>query len=53
MREAAETKLYRLSEKWSKTYAIAVRWWENCWEDLATMFDYAPDIRRLIYTTNP
>jgi putative transposase len=51
-REAAEMKLYRLSEKWSKTYAIAVRSWENSWEDLATMFDYAPDIRRLIYTTN-
>ncbi len=51
-REAAETKLYRLSEKWGKTYAIAVRSWENSWEDLATMFDYAPDIRRLIYTTN-
>jgi len=51
-REAAEMKLYRLSEKWGKTYAIAVRSWENSWEDLATMFDYAYDIRRLIYTTN-
>jgi putative transposase len=51
-REAAEMKLYRLGEKWGKTYAIAVRSWENNWEDLATMFDYAYDIRRLIYTTN-
>lgn len=51
-REAAEAKLYRLAEKWGRTYAIAVRSWENSWEDLATMFDFAPDIRRLIYTTN-
>lgn len=51
-REAAEAKLVRLAEKWSKHYAIAVRSWETNWEDLATMFDYPPDIRRLIYTTN-
>ena len=31
---------------------MAVRSWENNWEDLATFFDYTPDIRRLIYTTN-
>jgi transposase-like protein len=31
---------------------VAVRLWENNWEDLPTMSDYPPDIRRLIYTTN-
>ena len=51
-REAAETALLELSDKWSATYAIAVRSWENHWEELATMFDYSADIRRLIYTTN-
>ena len=51
-REAAETNLLKLGEKWGKQYAIAVRSWEINWEDLATMFDYPPDIRRLIYTTN-
>jgi putative transposase len=51
-REAAETRLLQLAEKWSATYAVAVRSWENNWEDLATMFDYPPAIRRLIYTTN-
>lgn len=51
-REAAETELLRLSEKWGATYAAAVRSWEANWEDLATMFDYPPAIRRLIYTTN-
>ncbi len=51
-REAAETALLQLSEKWGAKYAIAVRSWESNWEDLATMFDYSADIRRLIYTTN-
>src|SRR5262245_11847569 len=51
-REAAETELLKLSDKWGATYAVAVRSWEANWEDLATMFDYPSDIRRLIYTTN-
>jgi len=51
-REAAETELLKLSDKWGATYAVAVRSWETNWEDLATMFDYPAEIRRLIYTTN-
>lgn len=51
-REAAETALATLAETWGEKYAIAVRSWENNWQDLATMFDYTPEIRRLIYTTN-
>jgi transposase-like protein len=51
-REAAETELLLLSEKWGQTYAVAVRAWETHWEDLATMFEYGAEIRRLIYTTN-
>ena len=31
---------------------MAVRSWENNWEDLAVFFDYPAEIRRLIYTTN-
>jgi putative transposase len=52
-REAAETNLVSLGEKWGEKYAIAVRSWENNWEELATFFDYPAEIRRLIYTTNP
>jgi putative transposase len=50
--EVAETKLLQLAERWGDRYPVAVRSWENNWEDLATMFDYPSDIRRLIYTTN-
>jgi putative transposase len=51
-REAAETERLKLSEKWGQTYPVGVRSWEINWEDLATMFDYPPDIRPLIYTAD-
>lgn len=51
-REAAETRLLELAERWSDRYPMAVRSWEINWEDLATMFEYGAEIRRLIYTTN-
>lgn len=51
-REAAETRLLELAERWSATYPMAIRSWETHWEDLATMFEYPGEIRRLIYTTN-
>ncbi len=51
-REAAEANLLRLGEQWSDKYAIAVRSWENNWDELSTFFDFPVEIRRLIYTTN-
>lgn len=51
-REEADANLMRLAETWGRRYTIAVRSWQNNWEELATMFDYTPEIRRLIYTTN-
>jgi transposase-like protein len=51
-RESAEANLRQLSEKWGDKYAVAIRSWENNWEDLSTFFAYPFEIRRLIYTTN-
>lgn len=51
-RESAEAHLRQLGEKWSDKYAVAIRSWQNNWEDLATFFAYPAEIRRLIYTTN-
>jgi transposase-like protein len=51
-REEAESQLLQLGETWGKKYAIAVKSWENNWEDLSTFFAYPAEIRRLIYTTN-
>jgi transposase-like protein len=51
-REAAETNLLRLGEKWNDKYPVAVRSWENNWEELSTFFNFPAEIRRLIYTNN-
>jgi putative transposase len=51
-RESAEANLLQLHEKWGDKYAVAIRSWQNNWEDLATFFAYPAEIRRLIYTTN-
>jgi putative transposase len=51
-REAAEGNLRKLKEKWGSQYTVAVRSWENNWDDLATFFDFPAEIRRMIYTTN-
>ena len=40
-REEAETNLLKLAEKRSGKCAIAVRSWENNWDDLATFFDFS------------
>lgn len=51
-REEAETQFLKVSETWGEQYAMAIRSWENNWDELTTMFDYPAEIRRLIYTTN-
>ena len=51
-RETAETNLLHLGEKWNDKYAMAVRSWENNWDELSTFFNYPAEIRRLIYTNN-
>ena len=41
------------AKKWEGKYGYAVKSWYENWESLATFFQYSPEIRRLIYTTNP
>ena len=36
----------------SRQYPYAVKVWQNNWDGIKTMFEYSPEIRRLIYTTN-
>ncbi len=46
-------ELARFEEKWGEKYLYAVKSWKTNWPLLATFFKYPPEIRRLIYTTNP
>jgi len=45
--------LDRFEDKWGKRYPHIVSSWRSNRESLATFFKYPPEIRRLIYTTNP
>ena len=38
--------------KWGSKYPLGVKSWRTNWTELATMFKYSPEIRKLIYTTN-
>jgi transposase-like protein len=39
-------------KKWGKKYQYAVKVWKNNWDGIKTMFEYSPEIRKIIYTTN-
>jgi transposase-like protein len=44
--------LEALEAKWGDKYYIAVKPWRDNWSEIATMFEYPAEIRRMIYTTN-
>lgn len=52
-KDLAELKLLELEEKWGKKYPMVIRSWQSKWDLLSAYFKYSPEIRRLIYTTNP
>ena len=50
--DEAEENLLRFSEKWRKQYPSCVKSWEDNWEVLSTFYEYPPEVRKIIYTTN-
>ncbi len=40
------------AEKWDEKYPGISKSWRNNWPNLITFFDYPPDIKKAIYTTN-
>ena len=51
-KDTAESELLILEEKWGKKYPIVIKSWNDNWDELSTYFQYAPEIRKIIYTTN-
>jgi transposase-like protein len=51
-RDAAESALLDLEQKWGEQYPVVIRSWSENWERLSAYFDYTEPIRRVIYTTN-
>lgn len=52
-RDLAEHNLKNLDEKWGTRYPVVLKSWVTHWENLTAYFKYSPEIRQLIYTTNP
>ncbi len=50
--EAAETALESFSERWDERFSMISRKWRANWANLTPFFDYPPEIRKVIYTTN-
>jgi transposase-like protein len=51
-KEAAETALDELEEKWGDLYPIVIKSWRKKWDNLSAYFKYPEPIRKIIYTTN-
>jgi putative transposase len=51
--DAAQEVLERFDEEWGKQLPLVLKaWWEN-WEYVIPFMAFPPDIRRVIYTTDP
>lgn len=48
----AEAALERFAKKWDKKYPTISKQWRQKWSDICAMFDFPPEIRKVIYTTN-
>ena len=48
----AEYALEEFRENWKSRYPSIVKSWDANWAELTTFFEYPPEIRHLIYTTN-
>ncbi|MYN21251.1 IS256 family transposase, partial [Rugamonas sp. FT107W] len=50
--EEAEIRLTEFEEKWDKQYKPISQSWRRNWTRVIPFFDYPPEIRKVIYTTN-
>ena len=50
--EAAEMRLAEFDAKWGVDYPSIVQSWRRNWSRIVPFFDYPPEIRKVIYTTN-
>ncbi len=49
---AAHAELERFGERWDEAYPQISKSWATYWPNLITLFEYPPEIRKVIYTTN-
>lgn len=50
--QAGEQALAAFGKKWDSQHPAISRAWQHNWSYLSTFYDYPPEIRKIIYTTN-
>jgi putative transposase len=50
--EEAEQRLAEFEDRWGEAYPPIAQSWRRNWTRIIPFFDYPPEIRRVIYTTN-
>ena len=50
--EAARAALDAFEQQWGSDYPPIVQSWRRNWDRITPFFDYPPEVRRIIYTTN-
>ena len=50
--EKADLQMDAFEEKWAQAYPSISQSWRRNWNRIIPFFDYPPEIRKVIYTTN-
>ncbi len=50
--EAGYACMLKVKEKWDKQYPSAMNRWEANWAEIAPIFKFSKEVRKVIYTTN-
>lgn len=50
--EQAQLALDKCKTKWETKYPYAFKCWDENWNEVCSMFNYVPELRKIMYTTN-
>lgn len=50
--QSALESLEECKKKWGDKYPYAFKPWEDNWNEVCSMFNYVPELRKIMYTTN-
>lgn len=50
--QSAATGLDEFEQKWGAKYGYAIQSWRTNWDNLVPYYEFPPEIRKIIYTTN-
>ena len=50
--EKGYEELQKIKEKWKNKYPASLKTWEDNWDAICSFFQFSPEIRKIMYTTN-